>query len=84
MGGECRSDRRGKKACTGFWWGNLRERGYRRDPGVDGRILLRWIFKKKDVGVRTGMSWLRIEKVAGTCESGNEPLGFIKCGEFLD
>ena len=30
------------------------------DPGVDGRILLRWIFRKWDVGVRTGSSWLRI------------------------
>ena len=23
-------------------------------------------------------------QVAGTYESGNEPLGFIKCGKFLD
>jgi hypothetical protein len=23
-------------------------------------------------------------QVAGNCECGNEPLGFIKCGEFLD
>ena len=23
-------------------------------------------------------------QVAGTCESGNEPSGSIKCGEFLD
>jgi hypothetical protein len=34
------------EACTGFWWGNLRERGHCEDPGVDGRIILRWIFKK--------------------------------------
>jgi hypothetical protein len=27
-----------------FWWGNLKERGHRGDPGVDGRIILRWIF----------------------------------------
>jgi hypothetical protein len=32
--------RRGE-ACTGFWWGNLRETDYWRDPGVDGRIILR-------------------------------------------
>jgi hypothetical protein len=31
-----------------------------KDPGVDGRILLKWIFRKWDVGVWTGMSWLRI------------------------
>jgi hypothetical protein len=32
--------------CTGFWWGNLRERDHWEDPGVDVRIILRWIFKK--------------------------------------
>jgi len=30
------------------------------DPGVDGRIILRWIFRKWDVGVCTGSSWFRI------------------------
>jgi len=30
------------------------------DPGVDGRIILRWIFSKQDVGVWTESSWLRI------------------------
>jgi hypothetical protein len=29
------------------------------DPGVDGRIMLGRIFKKWDVGVRTGLGWLR-------------------------
>jgi hypothetical protein len=28
------------------------------EPGADARILLKWIFKKEDVGVWTGMSWL--------------------------
>ena len=31
---------------TGFWWGNLRERNYLEDPDVDGRIILRWVFRK--------------------------------------
>jgi hypothetical protein len=43
-----------------FWWENLKERDYLRDPGVDGKIILRWIFRKWDVGIWTGSSWLRI------------------------
>jgi hypothetical protein len=34
------------EAFTGFWWGNQRERDHCRDPDVDGRIILRWIFRK--------------------------------------
>jgi len=30
------------------------------DPGVDGRKILRWIFRKWDVRVWIGSSWLRI------------------------
>jgi hypothetical protein len=29
-------------------------------PDLDGRIILRWIFRKWYVGVRTGLRWLRI------------------------
>jgi len=45
---------------TGFWWGILRERDHLGDPGVDGRIILRWNFRKWYVGVRNGSSWLKI------------------------
>jgi len=48
------------KAYKGFWWGNLRERVHLGDPGVDGRIILRWNFGKWDVEAWTGTSWLRI------------------------
>jgi hypothetical protein len=48
------------EAYIGFWWGNLRERDHLGQPGVDGRIILRRIFRKWDVKVWTGSSWLRI------------------------
>ena len=50
---------------TGFWWGNLRERDHLEYPGVDGRIILRWIFRKWDVWVWTGSIWLRKGTVGG-------------------
>jgi hypothetical protein len=31
---------------TGFWWGDLRKRNHSEDQDVDGRILLKRIFKK--------------------------------------
>ena len=37
----------------------MRERDNFNDPGVDGRIILRWIFRKWDVEVWTESSWLR-------------------------
>jgi hypothetical protein len=30
------------------------------DPGVDGRTILGWIYRKWVVGVWTGLGWLRI------------------------
>jgi len=36
---------------TGFLWGNLRERDHFEDSGIDGRIILRWIFRKWDGGM---------------------------------
>jgi hypothetical protein len=40
--------------------GNLRERGHWGDQDVDGRIILRFIFRKLEGVVWTGWSWLRI------------------------
>jgi len=45
---------RSEEVHTGFWCGNVRERNYLEDPGADGRIILRWIFRKWD-GV---MDWI--------------------------
>ena len=46
---------------TGFWCGDLRKRDHFEDPGIDGRIIFRWIFRKWDVGAWTGLIWLRIQ-----------------------
>ena len=48
------------EAYTGIWWGNLKERDHLEEPGVDRRIILRWIFRKYDVGVWIGSSWFKI------------------------
>jgi len=35
-----------EEVFAGFGWGSLRERNHLEDPGIDGRIILKWIFKK--------------------------------------
>jgi len=52
--------------------------------GVDGETILDWIIPQSAGSTWTGSLWLRIGEVAGFCESANEPLDFMKCGEFLD
>jgi hypothetical protein len=42
------------EAYTGFWRGNLRKRDHWKDPGFDGRIILRWIVRK------WGMDWIEL------------------------
>jgi hypothetical protein len=35
----------------GFLWGDLSERDHVKDPGVDRKIILKWIFKKWVEGI---------------------------------
>jgi hypothetical protein len=45
-------------------------------------IILKWIFRSRDVGVWTGLNCLRVGTGEDTYEGGNEPSGSIKCGEL--
>jgi hypothetical protein len=54
------------------------------DPGIDGRIILKWIFEKWVGGHGLNRSGSELEQVAGSCECDNESSSSIKCGEFLD
>jgi hypothetical protein len=60
------NEARAREMYTEFWWGNLRERDHLEEPNVDGRIILRWIFRKWDGGgAWIGSSWLRIRTGGG-------------------
>jgi len=54
MGGACSTYGGRREVHTRFWWGNLRERDHLEDPGVDGWKILKWIFRKWDVGTWIG------------------------------
>ena len=58
MGGECSAKGEGRGVYR-VLVGKPKGKNHLEDPDVDGRIILRWIFRKWDVGVWTGSSWLR-------------------------
>jgi len=59
MGGTCNTYGERVEVYTGFWWRNLRVRDHLEDPSVDGKIILRWIFRKWDV---RGMEWIELAR----------------------
>jgi hypothetical protein len=70
---EWREDRREK--CTRFWWESPKERDNSEDRDIDGSMGSEWnLLEIREIGWgRSGFNWLRIGKVAGTCECGDEP-----------
>jgi hypothetical protein len=57
------------------------------DVGISGSVMAKIDLKEQDGRVLTGFIWLMIDtrgRLLYCCEHGNEPLGIVKCGEFLD
>jgi len=80
MGGAC-STYGTRKAYTEFWWGNPMERGHLENPGIDGGVIFRWMFRNWDGDV----DWIYLaqDKDSWRVLRENELSGSIKCGEFL-
>jgi len=54
MDGACNTYGVEERCINGFGGGNVRERGHLEDPGLDGRIIIRWILRNCD----WGMDWI--------------------------
>jgi hypothetical protein len=54
------------------------------DPDVDWRIIGEMFLKKYAVRMWIGFRWLLSRPKATSCESGNEYVDSVKCGNFLD
>jgi hypothetical protein len=64
MGGASIRHRRDGKCIRNFTW---KPEGKRHlgDLGIDGSVILKWILKKQDMRVLTGVSWSRTECSGG-------------------
>jgi len=52
-----------RRLHTGIWWGDLVEGDHLEELGIDGKVILKWIFMKWDGEAWTGLLWLRIVNV---------------------
>jgi len=84
VGGACSTYGRRGEVHVGFWWGNLKERDHLEDLGIDGTIILKYIFKKWDevmdwfdLAQDWDRWWALVNAVMNLSAS-------IECGEFLD
>ena len=64
--------------------GKPKGKNHLEEPGLDGKIILRWILRKWDMETCTESICLRTGTGSCICKCGNEPSGSIKCGKFLD
>jgi hypothetical protein len=70
---------------TDFWLQYLKERDGFEERGIDGRITLKCILKKYDLGACTRLISLRRgTRGKGCCEHGNQPSFLMECGQDLD
>jgi hypothetical protein len=63
---------------------NLKERDHMKDTDVDGKIILKWIFKEKVAECGLVSFGLEQGPMMGCYEHDNEPSGSIQVEEFLD
>jgi hypothetical protein len=61
---------------------NLKRREHLGNLVVDMSIILKMTLKKYDARICIGFIWLRLGRVARSCEHGNASSGCIKVGEF--
>jgi hypothetical protein len=40
-----------REVLRGFWWGKLRKGDHSESPGLNERIILKWVFKKWKGGI---------------------------------